>query len=108
MTDRCVVLDLGSDTIKAGLADDPEPAHVFPSLVARMDERRTFVAEQAEHRRRLSPFVTEDEIRDFDAAELLWREALVNRLRVKPSDVASVVLTEPPQNPESRSGYRCA
>lgn len=106
-----VVLDNGSDTIKAGFAGDDSPRKIFPSMIGytkkspinlAMDEKSFYVGYEAKERRgRLDikqPF--EDSlVSDWTDVENVWSYTFFNALKVCPEEVFAVV-TESPMNPK--------
>ena len=106
-----VVIDNGSNTIKAGFGGDDAPRKIFPSYVGytkrspinlAMDEKSYYVGDEAKERRgRLDmhqPFV--DSIaKNWEDVENLWTYTLYDVLKVCPDKCYSVI-TESPLNPK--------
>jgi actin, other eukaryote len=106
-----VVIDNGSNTIKAGFAGDDAPRKIFPSLIGysknspinlAMDERSYYVGYEAKERRgRLqmeTPF-TDSLVNNWKDAEDTWSYTFFNALKVCPEEVFAVI-TESPMNPK--------
>ena len=110
-TKTVVVIDNGSNTIKAGFAGDDAPRKIFSSYVGytkkspinlAMDEKNYYVGEEAKERRgRLDmhqPFF--DSIaKNWEDVENLWTHTLYSTLKVCP-DECYAVITESPLNPK--------
>lgn len=106
-----VVIDCGSNTIKAGFAGDDAPRKIFPSQIGysknspinlAMDEKNYYVGEEAKERRgRLQikyPF-HDSLVADWRDAENTWSYTFFNALKVCPEEVFAVI-TESPMNPK--------
>lgn len=106
-----VVIDNGSDTIKAGFAGDDAPRKIFPSYVGytkkspinlAMDEKNFYVGNEAiEKRGRLDmkqPFI-DSLVADWKEAEDAWAYTFYNALKICPEEVYAVI-TESPINPK--------
>jgi actin len=105
-----VVIDNGSNTIKAGFAGDDAPRTIFSSQIGysknspinlAMDERNYYVGDEAKEKRgRLQikhPF-HDSLVDDWKDAENLWSYTFFNALKVCPEEVYAVI-TESPMNP---------
>lgn len=106
-----VVIDNGSNTIKAGFAGDDAPRKIFPSLIGytkkspinlAMDEKSYYVGDEAKERRgRLEmkvPF-QDSLVADWTDVENVWSYTFFNALKVCPEEVYAVI-TESPMNPK--------
>jgi actin len=106
-----VVIDNGSNTIKAGFAGDDAPRKIFPSLIGytkkspinlAMDEKSYYVGDEAKERRgRLemkTPFY-DSLVSDWTDVENTWSYTFFNALKVCPEEVYAVI-TESPMNPK--------
>ena len=109
-TKTVVVIDNGTDNIKAGFAGDDAPRKIFPSYVGytkrspinlAMDEKNFYVGDEAKEKRgRLDmhkPFL--DSIaKNWEDVENLWTYTIYDTLKVCPDECFSVI-TESPLNP---------
>lgn len=106
-----VVIDNGSNTIKAGFAGDDAPRKIFPSMIGytkkspinlAMDEKSYYVGDDAKERRgRLemkTPFY-DSLVNDWADVENTWSYTFFNALKVCPEEVYAVI-TESPMNPK--------
>ena len=106
-----VVIDNGSNTIKAGFGGDDAPRKIFPSYVGytkrspinlAMDEKSYYVGDEAKERRgRLDmhqPFM-DSLAKNWEDVENLWTYTLYDVLKVCPDKCYSVI-TESPLNPK--------
>jgi len=97
-----VVLDPGTDTMKAGFCGDDAPRAVFPSLVAE-DGGDSFVGEEAQAKRDILALknpIEQGVITDWDTMEKLLHHTFYNGLRCPPEE-AAIVFTEPALNPKA-------
>ena len=105
-----VVIDNGSNTIKAGFAGDDAPRKIFPSMIGytkkspinlAMDEKSYYVGDEAKERRgRLemkNPFY-DSLVNDWTDVENTWSYTFFSALKVCPEEVYAVI-TESPMNP---------
>ncbi|XP_062618211.1 uncharacterized protein LOC134279815 [Saccostrea cucullata] len=104
-----VVIDNGSDTIKAGFSGDNVPRNIFPCLVgkprhgARMfarGQKDSFIGQEAQQKRGLLAVESPIEngiITNWDDMELIWNHTFQNELRVSPKE-HPVLLSEAPIN----------
>jgi actin len=110
-TKTVVVIDNGSNTIKAGFAGDDAPRQIFPSNVGytkkspislAMDEKAYYVGDEAKERRgrlEMKKPILDSLIKSWDDIESLWTHTFFNVLKVCPDEVYAVV-SESPMNPE--------
>lgn len=115
-----LVLDTGSDTIKAGHSGEDAPKAVFSSYIGRVDEpdtdsnqmidettsrkARIYVARDALHRRdnmRMSPSIRHGQIEDWDGLEALLSHSFRNHLSLDPSN-HPVLWSEPTSGSKSQ------
>ncbi|XP_061181923.1 actin, cytoplasmic 3-like [Saccostrea echinata] len=106
-----VVIDNGSDTIKAGFAGDDTPRYIFPSFVGKPRHRaklfargkkNSFVGQEAQLKRGILAVrnpIQNGIITNWDDMELIWNHIFLNELRVTPKE-HPVLLTEAPINPK--------
>ena len=111
---RALVLDNGSDTIKAGFSHDDAPRAVFPTITgqAKMNPFMSFMTEghsnmyagdEARIKRGILIIrhpIQDGIITDWDKMEHIWRHAFSKQLRVDPAE-HPVLLTEKPRNPKA-------
>lgn len=105
-----IVIDLGSNTIKAGFAGESAPRCSFPSVVGRpknpgimfgAEHKDYYVGSLAMEKRgvlKLNYPIEHGVIEDWDDLEKLLEHCFTNELRVAHSEY-QVLLTEPPLNP---------
>lgn len=105
-----VVIDNGSNTIKAGFAGEDAPRKIFPSYVGytkkhpiniAMDEKAFYVGDEARERRGrldMNKPIVDSLVKNWEDIENLWTYTLFNVLKVCPDEV-SAVITESPLNP---------
>ena len=103
-----VVVDHGTDTCKAGFADDDAPTAVFPSIVgfsrhrqAGMGQRESFVGAEAQSKRAILNLkypIEQGIITNWDEMEEIWHHIFYNELHVCPEG-GPVLFTEAPLNP---------
>ncbi len=105
-----VVIDNGSNTIKAGFAGDDAPRKIFPSVVGytkkspinlAMDEKAYYVGDEAKERRGrldMKKPIHDSLINNWEDIENLWSYTFFNALKVCPDEVYAVI-TESPMNP---------
>ena len=102
-----LVIDIGSDTIKAGLAGDDGPRVVMPAVLGRPRERalgdaRRLVGNEAllaRDRLDLVYPIDRGMVINPDDAEKMFHHLFVEELRVAPQE-HHIFLTEPPLNPK--------
>merc|ERR1712166_493952 len=109
---RAVVIDNGSDTIKAGFAGDDEPRSIIPNVDGRHQMRNTivgvgakeiYVGEEAVAKRgilKLTYPMQDGIVTNWDDMEKNWHHTFYNELRVTPSE-QPVILTEAPLTPKA-------
>eukprot|EP01012_Entosiphon_sulcatum_P046589 TRINITY_DN6269_c0_g1_i1.p1 TRINITY_DN6269_c0_g1~~TRINITY_DN6269_c0_g1_i1.p1 ORF type:complete len:396 (-),score=74.84 TRINITY_DN6269_c0_g1_i1:6-1193(-) len=101
--DNSVVMDVGSESLKAGFAGDDAPRIVMPTVATAIrgprGEPRESLAGNVAFKQRaevdlLWP-VDKGEVRDWDAMERLWEHVYTDSLRMPPDDRFPTLLTEP-------------
>lgn len=105
-----VIIDNGSNTIKAGFAGDDAPRKIFPSVVGytkkspinlAMDEKAFYIGDEAKERRGrldMKKPIQDSLINNWEDIENLWSYTFFNALKVCPDEVYAVI-TESPMNP---------
>jgi actin-related protein len=105
-----VVIDNGSNTIKAGFAGDDAPRKIFPSYVGytkkspinlAMDEKAYYVGDDAKERRgrlEMRRPIYDSLVKSWEDIENLWTHTFFNILKVCPDEIFAVI-TESPMNP---------
>lgn len=106
-----VIIDLGSQYIKAGFSGNEAPSAVFPCVVGRpkvegimvgSEQKDYFVGSQAEEKRgilRLNYPIEHGVVHDWDDLEKVLEHCFTNELRIVPSEY-NIMVTEPPLNPK--------
>lgn len=104
---KTVVIDNGSGMMKVGFAGDDAPASVFPSVVGRREKKTAAGTEQevsvgADVYENMMEFtinrpIERSVVSNWDDAEILWKNAFENVLKVDPKDCL-VLLTDSPTN----------
>jgi actin len=101
-----VVLDCGSGMIKAGFAGEEAPLAKIPNVVGRPKEgkstmKNTKIGEDAmKHMDDLDikfP-IRQGFIESWEDMEMVWHHTFFNELRVDPSEIKGVLITEAPRN----------
>eukprot|EP00466_Bigelowiella_natans_P017606 jgi/Bigna1/145879/aug1.105_g20587 len=104
-----LVVDNGSDMIKAGFAGDGAPRTAFPSVFKVPRVRNTMTGKQdvyigsvnAKRGVLINKYAIEHGIvTDWDAMLKIWDHTFLNELKVAPEE-HPVLLTEPPLNPKA-------
>jgi actin len=105
-----VVIDNGSNTIKAGFAGDDAPRKIFPSYIGyskphpinlAMDEKAYYVGDEARDRRgrlQIRHPIVDSLVNNWEDLENTWTHTFFNVLKVCP-DESYAVITESPLNP---------
>ncbi|CAK4647333.1 hypothetical protein LEN26_015529 [Aphanomyces euteiches] len=101
-----LVIDSGSSSIKAGMANDEAPQTVFPSVIGRVKQsgfmnvancKETCVGPQAIANRglfKLQHPIRHGHVENWDDLEQLWSHALYDELQVEPAEYAGVVVAD--------------
>lgn len=111
-----IVLDIGSDFVKAGFAGEDGPRAIFPCIIGRpkmpgvmvgFDQRDYFVGMETIEKRGvliLRKPVVHGTVVDWEDMEHILDYIFNNELRVDPSE-HNVIVTQPPLNPTSDAEY---
>ncbi|KAJ5079958.1 actin-42a [Anaeramoeba ignava] len=104
-----VVIQNGSNTIKAGFAGDDTPNVVFPSIIGKprnsieKTEKECYFGEEAKSKRgilMIKYMIENGMIVNFDDMEKIWHHTFYNELRINPEE-HPLLLTESPLNPRA-------
>jgi len=107
-SEQIIVIDNGSDTIKAGFAGEEHPRAVFSSIVGRPKDssamqgtmqKSEFIGEEAKARRdvlNLSYPIATGVVESWDDMEKVWHHTFDDELRVDPAEAVGILLTEIP------------
>jgi len=110
---QTVVIDNGSGMVKAGFAGEETPRAVFPAIVGRpknasamqgVQQKDCYIGEEANQKRgilNLNYPIAAGMVESWDDMEKVWNHTLYNELRVTPSELTGVLLTEAPRNPKA-------
>merc|ERR1711957_838369 len=104
--------DNGSGMMKAGLAGCEAPSATFPAIVGRpknqsamqgVTQKSEYIGDEAQQKRgvlNLRYPIANGIVSDWEDMEKVWHHTFFNELRVTPSDVQGVLVTEAPRNPK--------
>ena len=109
-----IVIDNGSDMVKAGYGDEEHPRSVFRSIIAKPRSKRTllsddgdndtlWIGDEALQRKGIydvSYPVEYGIVNDWNDMEKIWSHTFDHELRDRPSE-HPVLLTEAPMNPKN-------
>ena len=107
--DYTLVIDNGSDIIKAGFAGDDAPRAVFPAIVGRppwrgvmigIENKYAYVGEESQNKcgiLRLNYPIKHGIVSNWDDMERIWHHTFSNEMRVAPEE-SGLLLTEQPLN----------
>ena len=110
---RTVIIDNGSGMMKAGFAGDEAPQCVFPAVVGRpknasamqgVTQKTEYIGDEAQQKRgvlNLAYPIKTGIVEDWDDMQKVWSHTFYNELRVEPSEVQGVLVTEAPRNPKA-------
>jgi len=107
-----VIIDNGSGMMKAGIAGNEAPSATFPSIVGRpknasamqgVTQKSEYIGDEAQQKRgvlNLKYPIANGIVSDWEDMEKVWHHTFYNELRVTPSEVQGVLVTEAPRNPK--------
>jgi len=110
---QTVVIDNGSGMVKAGFAGEEAPRCVFPAIVGRpkhnqalmgTSNKTEYIGEEAMQKRgilNLEYPISSGIVESWEDMERVWNHTFYNELRVTPSELQGVLLTEAPRNPKA-------
>ena len=108
-----VIIDNGSGMMKAGIAGEEAPSATFPSIVGRpknasamqgVTQKSEYIGDEAQQKRgvlNLKYPISNGIVNDWEDMEKVWHHTFYNELRVTPSEVQGVLVTEAPRNPKA-------
>merc|ERR1719445_807028 len=108
-----VIIDNGSGMMKAGVAGEEAPSATFPSIVGRpknasamqgVTQKNEYIGDEAQQKRgilNLKYPIANGIVSDWEDMEKVWHHTFYNELRVTPSEVQGVLVTEAPRNPKA-------
>ena len=108
-----VIIDNGSGMMKAGVAGEEAPSATFPSIVGRpknasamqgVTQKAEYIGDEAQQKRgilNLKYPIANGIVSDWEDMEKVWHHTFYNELRVTPSEVQGVLVTEAPRNPKA-------
>ena len=111
--DSIVIIDNGSGMMKAGIAGEEAPSATFPSIVGRpknasamqgVTQKSEYIGDEAQQKRgvlNLKYPIANGIVTDWEDMEKVWHHTFFNELRVTPSEVQGVLVTEAPRNPKA-------
>ena len=109
---KTVIIDNGSGMVKAGFAGEEAPRGVFPSVVGRARNKQAmhgvshnefYIGEDAIEKKgvlTLKNPIENGKVEDWDDMTKVWHYTFQTALRVNPSDIKGVLLTEAPLQPK--------
>jgi actin beta/gamma 1 len=111
-SEQIIVIDNGSDTIKAGFAGEEHPRAVFSSVVGRpkydsfmhgTTQKSEYFGEEAMDKRgilNLSYPISAGIVESWEDMEKVWHQTFYYELLAEPAEAVGVILTETPLNPK--------
>jgi len=111
--ENIVIIDNGSGMMKAGIAGEEAPSATFPSIVGRpknasamqgVTQKSEYIGDEAQQKRgvlNLKYPIANGIVSDWEDMEKVWHHTFYNELRVTPSEVQGVLVTEAPRNPKA-------
>merc|ERR1711920_662192 len=109
---QTAVIDNGSGMVKAGFAGEEQPRAVFPAVVGRPKYKETihgagqkdiYMGEEANQKKGILDLtypIDSGIVESWEDMEKVWNHTFYNELRVNPSEISGVLLTEAPRNPK--------
>eukprot|EP00354_Favella_ehrenbergii_P006515 CAMPEP_0170465762 /NCGR_PEP_ID=MMETSP0123-20130129/9981_1 /TAXON_ID=182087 /ORGANISM="Favella ehrenbergii, Strain Fehren 1" /LENGTH=372 /DNA_ID=CAMNT_0010731733 /DNA_START=66 /DNA_END=1180 /DNA_ORIENTATION=- len=110
--DSIAIIDNGSGMMKAGIAGDDSPSVVFPAIVGvpkqaqamqGVTTKSQYIGDEAQAKRgvlSLSYPIANGIVTDWSKMEAVWNHTFYNELRITPSEIQGVLITEAPRNPK--------
>ena len=117
--DSIIIIDNGSGMMKAGIAGNEAPSATFPSIVGRpknasamqgVTQKSEYIGDEAQQKRgvlNLKYPIANGIVGDWEDMEKVWNHTFYNELRVTPSEVQGVLVTEAPRNPKQNREKMC-
>ena len=111
-TPKYAIIDNGSGMMKAGMSGDEAPSCVFSSIVGKpktqsamqgVTQKNIYIGDDAMAKRgvlNLKYPIAAGIVEDWADMESVWHHTFYNELRVDPSELAGVLVTEAPRNPK--------
>lgn len=99
--------------VKAGFAGEEAPRCVFPAIVGRpkhasamqgVNQKSEYIGEEANQKRgilELNYPIAAGIVESWEDMEKVWQHTFYNELRVTPTELKGVLLTEAPRNPKA-------
>jgi len=106
------IIDNGSGMMKAGVAGDDAPSVVFPAVVGTpkqasamqgVTQKSFYIGDEAQQKRgvlNLAYPIDNGIVNDWPKMEQVWHHTFFNELRINPSEIQGVLITEAPRNPK--------
>ena len=106
------IIDNGSGMMKAGPAGDEAPSVTFPSIVGRpkntsamqgVTQKDKYIGDEAQSKRgvlNLTYPIANGIVSDWEDMEAVWYHTFYNEMRITPSEIQGVLITEAPRNPK--------
>ena len=110
--EQIVIIDNGSGMMKAGMAGEEAPSATFPSIVGRpknasamqgVTQKNEYIGDEAQQKRgvlNLKYPIANGIVNDWDDMQKVWHHTFFNELRIQPSEIQGVLITEAPRNPK--------
>jgi len=106
-----VVIDNGSNMIRAGISGEDAPRAVFPAVVGRpkfssmqgVAQKSEYIGDEAMSKKNILNLtypISAGIVESWEDMERVWNHTFFNELRVTPSEIKGVLLTEAPLNPK--------
>ena len=109
---QIAILDNGSGMMKAGIAGEEAPSSVFSSIIGTpknasamqgVTQKTQYVGDEAMSKRGVLDLkypIKNGIVTNWEDMEQVWHHTFYNELRVTPSELAGVLVTEAPLNPK--------
>lgn len=108
---KTVIIDNGSGMVKAGFSGEEAPRDVFPSVVGRprnqsammgVSHNEFYIGEEAMAKKgvlNITHPIASGKVENWDDMSKVWQYTFQTALRVNPSEIKGVLLTEAPLQP---------